>query len=82
MTFFHRDLVVWVLRLVAVDVTLLALWMVIDGPHASTVSFVQGYAGANNRPPSMVRALLRPPPMHGGLLLGLAYCVAPVLRNN
>ncbi|CAM9434117.1 unnamed protein product, partial [Ectocarpus fasciculatus] len=44
MSISDRSLVMWVLRLVAVDVMLLTLWLILDGPRARTVHFTQGYA--------------------------------------
>ena len=40
-----RNLVVWVLRLVSVDVVILTLWMILDGPHKGMTREVYGYAG-------------------------------------
>ena len=44
-TVVDRSLVVWVLVLVAVDVALLAVWMILDGPRMSMKLEVYGYAG-------------------------------------
>ncbi|CAM9868125.1 unnamed protein product, partial [Ectocarpus sp. 12 AP-2014] len=44
MSISDRSLVVWVLRLVSVDVMFLTLWLILDGPRASMVYFTQGYA--------------------------------------
>lgn len=39
---------VWVLRLVAVDVLVLTIWMFVDGPRVATIREVVGYAGESN----------------------------------
>lgn len=40
-----RHLVGWVLRLVAVDVVILSIWMLVDGPRVASLREVVGYAG-------------------------------------
>lgn len=35
----------WVLRLVAVDVVVLSIWMLVDGPRVASLREVVGYAG-------------------------------------
>lgn len=51
----------WVLRLVAVDVVILTLWMIVDGPHTAMTIDVYGYAG-ELAPPAPFFALLSPIP--------------------
>lgn len=60
MIYCGRSLVMWVLRLVAVDVVILTLWMVVDGPHTAMTLEVYGYAGEPAPPP---------PPLHRFLFL-------------
>lgn len=47
----------WVLKLVAVDVVILTLWMIVDGPHTAMTIDVYGYAGKPT-PPAPFFALL------------------------